>query len=388
MLKESPIHTEDFNQESDESPLTFSSKKRRPSNGAMVSGVGTAFPSRSYTQLEVASLLGIHHPTVEKLLKATHIKKRHLYLPDPLVQGNPIHDETHEELINKFNFGVRDIGCRAASQAIMASPFAKSEIEFLICVTSSGFAVPGVSSIIARELNLRSDLYRLDVVGMGCNAGMSALRTAAALAKTGKVGLMLCCEVNSAIYVRDESVRTGIVNSLFGDGAVAIIISDKKSLRKNGNPAKNPISEIIDFESHTLPEQWDAMRFDWNVEKKKWSFGLSKQIPFVVGQNLKIPIDKLLRRNSIHQKDIRHWTLHTGGAAVIEGAKTSLGLNDSDVKHTRSVLKYYGNISSGSFLVSLSRLFDEKVIRHRELGVWAAMGPGATLEACVVQYEL
>ena len=74
MLKESPIHTEDFNQESDESPLTFSSKKRRPSNGAMVSGVGTAFPSRSYTQLEVASLLGIHHPTVEKLLKATHIK--------------------------------------------------------------------------------------------------------------------------------------------------------------------------------------------------------------------------------------------------------------------------------------------------------------------------
>ncbi len=322
------------------------------------------------------------------MLDAKHILTRHLYLPKPPAPGEPIREETHEELIAKFHAGVRDIGVTAVRQAVKHR-FDFSEVEFLVCVTSSGFAVPGVSSIIARELGLRPSLYRVDVVGMGCNAGMSALRTASALAAKGAVGVLLCCEINSAIYVRDESIRTGIVNSLFADGAAAIALSPASRLGgRNSAGAERVVSEILDFESFTIPSQWDAMRFDWNSEQSKWSFGLSKQIPFVVGENLGVPVSILLERNGLRRDHVKHWTIHTGGAAVIDGAKQSIGLSEEDVRHTRSVLRDYGNISSGSFLVSLARLLEEKTIQGGDLGVWAAMGPGATLETCLVRYSI
>ncbi len=55
-------------------------------------------------------------------------------------------------------------------------------------------------------------------------------------------------------------------------------------------------------------------------------------------------------------------SLHTGGGAVIDSVKLSLGLEEHDVRHTRSVLRDYGNISSGSFLVSLERLLAEGAV--------------------------
>ena len=156
------------------------------SEGAVICGTGTAFPAQKYTQTQVSDLLGIDNKTVQKLLAAKHIQTRHLYLPTPAPGKKAIYEETHEELNKKFDDGVLDIGLRAASLALADSPFDKSEIDFLICVTSSGFRVPGVSSVIARAMDLNKNLYRFDVVGMGCNAGMSALRTAEALARTGQ----------------------------------------------------------------------------------------------------------------------------------------------------------------------------------------------------------
>lgn len=198
---------------------------------------------------------------------------------------------------------------------------------------------------------------------MGCNAGMTALRTATALSAQGMIGLMICCEICSAIYVRDESIKTGVVNSLFGDGAAAIVLApmglDSKNQDLNNINYHCPSIEIINFSSYTLSEEHQAMKFDWNENQKKWSFSLSKQIPFVVGNNIIHPIKNLLDDNHLKQNDITHWSIHTGGAAVIAGVIKNLGLTEWDLRHTRSVLKDYGNISSGSFLVSLERLLAE-----------------------------
>ena len=357
---------------------------------AYICSVGTAFPPSSYSQDDVRDRLNIRNPTVHKLLAAKHIHERQLYLPDPPAGQCAIEDETPEMLNLKFDQGVLDIGSRAIRQALAQVPLALHDIEFLICVTSSGFRVPGVSSMIARALNLSQSLYRLDVVGMGCNAGLSALRTASALTQTGMKGLLLCCEVNSAIYIRDETIKTGIVNSLFGDGAAAFVLAPTAFLTPDalaGRAQARVVGKLRGFSSFTIPEQWSAMRFDWHAEQGKWSFGLSKQIPFVIGENLNRPVEALLEPVGLNPSDIDHWVIHTGGAAVIEGAKKSLGLAEFDVRHTRSVLRNHGNISSGSFMVSYGRLLNEGVVEDGDLGVLIAMGPGATLEAALVQFS-
>ena len=99
---------------------------------------------------------------------------------------------------------------------------------------------------------------------------------------------------------------------------------------------------VIDFESFCIPEQWAAMRFDWNDEAGKWSFYLDREIPYVIGFNVRKPLTSLLERNGLDFSAVKHWVLHTGGGAVIDSVKLSLGLEEHDVRHTRSVLRDYG----------------------------------------------
>jgi 3,5-dihydroxyphenylacetyl-CoA synthase len=99
-----------------------------------------------------------------------------------------------------------------------------------------------------------------------------------------------------------------------------------------------------------------------------------------------VPVARLLGRHGLRRSDIRHWVLHTGGGAVIDAVRAGLGLTEHDVRHTRSVLRDFGNISSGSFLVSLQRLLAEGSAAPGDLGVLVTMGPGAQIETALVRF--
>ena len=324
---------------------------------------------------------------MKKLLRSPHIQKRHLYLPAKDTRTGRVFPESTADLHAKFREGALEIGSRAIHTALDAVSLSTADVDYIICVTSSGFMVPGLSSLFSRELGFDPRLLRADVVGMGCNAGLNGLNPLVHWVRNhpGQVALLVCCEINSAMYVLDETPRTGIVNSLFGDGAAAAVLT---TYAENGaGPAPSePTPCVIDFESFCIPEQWAAMRFDWNDHAGKWSFYLDRDIPYVIGFNVPKPLERLLERNGLDFSAIKHWVLHTGGGAVIDSVKLSLGLEEHDVRHTRSVLRDYGNISSGSFLVSLERLLAEGCVSTGDRGVMVTMGPGAQIEAALVQF--
>ena len=317
---------------------------------AAIASVGSAFPDQSYSQDEVGALLGLENRVVKKLLRSPHIQKRHLYLPAKDVRTGHLVPESAADLHAKFRDGALEIGSRAIGNALEAVSLSPADVDYLLCVTSTGFMVPGLSSLFSRELGFDRRLVRADIVGMGCNAGLNGMNPLVQWVKNhpGRVALLVCCEINSAMYVVDETVRTGIVNSLFGDGAAAAVLT---SYAGNGTGVlpSGPVPRVLDFESFCLPEQWGAMRFDWNDSAGKWSFYLDREIPYVIGFNVRQPVERLLARNGLDFSAIRHWVLHTGGGAVIDSVKLSMGLDEHDVRHTRSVLRDYGNISSGSF---------------------------------------
>src|SRR5260370_39753444 len=91
----------------------------------------------------------------------------------------------------------------------------------MLCVTSSGFMVPGLSSLFSRELGFDRKLLRADVVGMGCNAGLNGLNPLVRGMRRppGQGALRVCCEINSARHMLHWPAAPGIVNSLFGAGA-------------------------------------------------------------------------------------------------------------------------------------------------------------------------
>jgi 3,5-dihydroxyphenylacetyl-CoA synthase len=354
---------------------------------AAIAAVGSAFPGTAYSQDEIGVLLGLENRVVKKLLRSPHIQKRHLYLPAMDMGTGRLLPESAADLHAKFRDGALDIGTRAIRTALDAASVTPADVGYIVCVTSSGFMVPGLSSLFSRELGLARDLVRADVVGMGCNAGLNGLNPLVQWARNhpGRVALLVCCEINSAMYVLDETPRTGIVNSIFGDGAAAAVLTSYAGNGAGPVPSR-PMPCMIDFESFCIPEEWAAMRFDWNAAAGKWSFFLDRDIPYVIGFNVRKPLERLLERNGLDFPAIKHWVLHTGGGAVIDSVKLSLGLEERDVRHTRSVLRDYGNISSGSFLVSLERLLAEGCMSPGDLGVMVTMGPGAQIETALFQF--
>ncbi|MGO9221981.1 MAG: type III polyketide synthase [Streptosporangiaceae bacterium] len=369
---------------------------------AAITSVASAFPETAYSQEEIGALLGLENRVVKKLLRSPHIRKRHLYLPVRDTSTGRMVPESAADLHAKFRNGALDIGSRAIGDALDAASLSPADVGYMLCVTSSGFMVPGLSSLFSRELGFDRNLLRADVVGMGCNAGLNGLNPLVQWVRNhpGQVALLVCCEINSAMYVLDETPRTGIVNSLFGDGAAAAVLTgyagngtgsmasqtlSSQTLAPGSLPS-GPAPCVLDFESFCIPEQWAAMRFDWNDDAGKWSFYLDRDIPYVIGFNVREPVERLLRRNGLDFSAIRHWVLHTGGGAVIDSVKLSLGLAEHDVRHTRSVLRDYGNISSGSFLVSLERLLAEGCVSDGDRGVMVTMGPGAQIEAALLRF--
>lgn len=354
---------------------------------AVIASVGSAFPDRSYSQEEIGVLLGLENRVVRKLLHSPHIQKRHLYLPEKDARTGRVRPESAADLQAKFREGSLEIGSRAIRKALDGASLATADVDYMLCVTSSGFMVPGLSALFSRELGFDRKLIRADVVGMGCNAGLNGLNPLVQWISNhpGRIALLVCCEINSAMYVLDDTPRTGIVNSLFGDGAAAAVLTSYA-----GNGAERPRSAaapgVIDFESFCIPEQWAAMRFDWNDNAGKWSFYVDRDTPRVIGFNIRKPLERLLQRNGLDFSAIRHWVLHTGGGAVIDSVKLNLGLEEHDVRHTRSVLRDYGNISSGSFLVSLERLLAEGCTSAGDAGVMVTMGPGAQIETALLQF--
>ena len=150
-----------------------------------------------------------------------------------------------------------------------------SDVDMLCCISSTGFMLPGLTAMFIKHLGFRVNCHRMDLVGMGCNAGLNGLNpvTAWATANPGKLAMMVCCEVNSALYVYDDTIGTGVVNSLFGDGCAAILV--RSDIQDDAHFAP----QVLHFESHLIPDTWRAMSYHWSEEHGKFSFNFGSRCP-------------------------------------------------------------------------------------------------------------
>ena len=339
--------------------------------------VATSFPPTWYTQSEVLERFQITDPKVASLFTGGGIDGRALCLPNVEDQG--FTEETQAQLLQKH----REMGIRLAADAITAAVgeagFALEDVGYLCCVTSTGFMAPGLSAYIIKELDLPRTCGRLDVVGMGCNAGLNGLApvTAWSAQHPEEVAVLICVEVCSAAYVLDDTMRSAIVNSLFGDGAAAAVVYRGERMAPTG-------PRLVDFSSLLITESISAMRFDWDEDKAKFSFYVAKETPYDVGANIERAVGRLLQRSGLRQSDVDHWVIHSGGKKVIDSITYNLGLTTHDLRHTRSVLRQFGNVSSASFLVSYKELVEEDAAREGDIGVFVTMGPGSTIETALV----
>lgn len=353
-------------------------------NDPRIVAVETAVPETFFSQARLAEVFGVGNKKIQKLFANSHIKKRHLVLPIACESGEggeeTVIEESADGLAAKQLRGVIKLGTSVLSGAAEKCGIAADSLDYIVCVTSTGFLCPGMSALLTKELHLKENIRRVDVVGMGCNAAMNALQPLVNYLRLfpDKIGALVCVENCSAAYVNNEKMVTAVVNSLFGDGGAAIIVAGAEYKGKL-DPS---LPKILDFESQIVVEAQHTMRFDH--ENGKLSFFLDKDIPYFLGENIHKPVFRLWERHNLKKRHISWWLVHSGGKKVIDSIKVNLGLSDYDLRHTLSVLEEFGNISSCSVLFSLKRLSEENKVKGGDLATLITMGPGASIETALL----
>lgn len=352
---------------------------------ARIISVGTAVPPDSYAQEDILAEFAITDPRIRSLFRNSAIERRSLVLPPRGPDGSRV-PETQGDLLRKNLRSGLATGASAIGTCLARAGAAAADVGYLCCVSSTGFMTPGFSALLIRELGLPRTCSRLDVVGMGCNAGLNALSPVVSWAEThpGQLAVLACIEVCSAAYVFDGTMRSSVVNSLFGDGAAAVTVLAGPGRPPGADGPRGPA--VLGTASQIITDAIGAMRYDWDDEQAKFSFFLDPDIPYVVGAHAGFSLRELLAGTGLHRADIRHWIVHSGGKKVIDAVRVNLGLTRHDVRHTTEVLRDHGNLSSGSFLFSYERLLDEKVVAEGDYGVLMTMGPGSTIEMGLLQW--
>ena len=306
------------------------------------------------------------------LIRATFahpsIRKRHFAVEDPA----EIMTESSDQRVARFTEKSVELAAQAVNRALGEAGVAVSEVTGLVVNTCTGYICPGISTYLVERLGLSRSARVYDLVGSGCGGAIPNLQVAEALVKTGGgVVVSVAVEICSAAFQMGNDLSLILSNALFGDGAAAVVLSD----RPQG-------FELVASAGRYFPEQRESIRF---VHKGGQLHNqLSTDLPHLVRKAAAGVVDDLLVSSSLGKDDIGHWALHTGGEKIINAVRDEIGIPEERLRATRTVLEQYGNMSSPTVWFVMDELQREGICRD-ELCVLLAYGAGLSAHAYLLR---
>jgi alkylresorcinol/alkylpyrone synthase len=237
------------------------------------------------------------------------------------------------------------------------------QLDGIVLVSTTGVATPSLDALLIERMNLRRDIQRLPIFGLGCAGGVIGLARAAQLAmvQPGSNILFLAVELCALTFRKNDISKSNIVaTALFGDGAAGAILSTDGE-----GPEVGPSGE------YTWPQSLDVMGWDMAEDGLKARF--AKSIPDLVARDFRKLLDEFLLRHDIPLSRISGFACHPGGAKVLDALEDAMDMQRGDLKESRAVLRDYGNMSAVTalFVAERMRLMGQQTLM-------SALGPGFT----------
>jgi alpha-pyrone synthase len=344
----------------------------------IIEGIATGTPQHKIRQSDAArvvanlSSLEKNRDRIDKIYSNTQIETRHLAI-DLLseetiafsqVKGNLKHRmELYQEYAIPLAERVSRKALESAAQNSDRNVFSdldriEDSIRLVVFVSSTGFIAPGVDTELIKSLGLRRDTARVTVNFMGCAAAMNGLRVACDHVRANPThkALLVCLELSSINAVFNDEMNDVIIHSIFGDGCAAVVIG---ACRPQEIMGQGKIA-IKDHLSYLVENTEDGITL--GVEHNGITCKLSRQLPDYIEAGVGPIIEGFLTKNKLNKTGIDLWAVHPGGTKIIEKAKLSLGLNDTQVADSWAILRQYGNMLSPSVLFVLERM----LLRHTQ----------------------
>ncbi|MDX1630806.1 MAG: 3-oxoacyl-[acyl-carrier-protein] synthase III C-terminal domain-containing protein [Thermoanaerobaculia bacterium] len=347
-----------------------------------VTAVGSAFPAHYYDQETLLEAFeerwGRAHFNTERLRRLHRnvlVGGRHLAIPleeyrrlDGWGKANDAWLEVAPE-----------VGERAVEDALSRAELSPREVDALFTVTVTGVATPSLDARLMNRLDLRPDLKRVPIFGLGCLAGAAGTARAGEYVRAfpGEVAVVLSVELCSlTLQQEDLSVPNLIASGLFGDGAAAVVVAGGE----RGAPGPRILDTVSSFYRGT------ERVMGWDVSEEGFQVVLSASVPDMVREHLAGDVDAFLARHGLDRRRIDLWVAHPGGPKVLQAMEETLDLAPEALERTWKSLREVGNLSSTSVLLVLQEVLAEESPAPGSLGLMLAMGPGFCSELVLLEW--
>jgi alkylresorcinol/alkylpyrone synthase len=244
-----------------------------------------------------------------------------------------------DTLQRRFATHAPRLASEAAHKALSRAQLEAAAIEALVVTTCTGYLCPGLTSYVIERLGLSRHVKAFDLVGQGCGGAVPNWQLSAALLDAEHCDhvLSICVEVCSAAMYLDDDPGVLVSACLFGDGAGAAVLSRRP-------PAGRRRVEWGHSSSLTEPSARDALRFEHRGGLLRNV--LTREVPQLAARYAEENLRLTLERAGLTQDAITAWIVHAGGRDVLAALEARLQLDASALRHSREVLREYGNLSS------------------------------------------
>jgi alkylresorcinol/alkylpyrone synthase len=311
-----------------------------------VAGLGTAVPPKRWTQAQCWDAL-VESEYLPKLnTRSQAILRKVLRGNNGICSRHLAFDELSEAF--EFDPDVLDarfarhapaVAARAADRALGAAGLAPGNVEAVIISTCTGYLCPGLTSYVADELGLPTNILAIDLVGQGCGAAIPNMRMGEALIAAGRAQnvLSICVEICSAAMYLDDDPGVLISACLFGDGAGAAVLT------ANATPGRRRI-EWKSAGTLLNTRDRDELRF----ERRRGMLRniLTPAVPALAATHVDQVLTDGLGREHLSREAISAWILHAGGREILSAIRQRVGLSEDQTRWSAETLRDYGNVSS------------------------------------------
>lgn len=364
-----------------------------------ISSIGTATPQHSTPQNTIAEFManalrinGREKVRLQALYRASGIKQRYSVIED---YGNAMDAYSfypNNEMLEPFPTVSKRMGIykqEALGLALAAiedclqsseGEVALASFTHLITVSCTGMYAPGIDIEIVQKAGLRSDIKRTAINFMGCYAAFNAIKVAEAIvgADPKAKALIVCVELCSIHFQKENDPDNILSNALFGDGAAAIVVQ--------ATPSKGISLSLEQFHCDLNFEGKQEMA--WHIGDHGFEMRLSAYVPDMIRKGIRQLTDRLLECLTLTTDDIPLYAIHPGGKRILEAIEQALGLSKEDNRYAYEVLNRFGNMSSPTVLFVLKALLNDMKQQDQDKNILSfAFGPGLTLESMLLKVD-
>ncbi|HEY3498870.1 MAG TPA: 3-oxoacyl-[acyl-carrier-protein] synthase III C-terminal domain-containing protein [Polyangiaceae bacterium] len=262
--------------------------------------------------------------------------------------------------------------------------------EHVIHVTCSGYASPSAAQRWVSERGWHATNVT-HCYHMGCYAAFPAIRMALGLlapsilsrqGEKARVDVMHTEYLSAHFDPLLHEPGDIIDSTLFGDGFIGYSAYSERCWAELGVPGLRLLAqhEVL------VPDTLDEMT--WTLGPRHFEMYLSKNVPVLLERAL-LPFFRRLCEKAGRDFDAAKrnmiFAIHPGGPKILDHACASLALEETQIRHSRSVFHDLGNMSSATVPHVFERLLADDGVKPGTIIVAAAFGPGLTATGLVLE---